>query len=148
MGWLADRVAFLEKGHGLLNLWLCCFFCFFLLAQPKKGKLWNYWHCGGRIILPQRQNWWQVVKILPKSCDPTVWNGKMWLGKIQTTCCNILPPRQNNPAPAVWCRGWFWSLGLKLGLGMKCCNDKMQCYRNNVEIKSVSVLVREITSTR
>ena len=58
-------------------------------------------HCGDRIILPGRQSWQQVVKILRKSCDPTVWNGKMWLGKIQTTCCYILPPRQNSPAPAV-----------------------------------------------
>jgi len=58
-------------------------------------------HCGDWIILPGRQTWQQVVKFLPNSCDPTVWNGKMWLGKIQTTCYNILPPRQNCPAPAV-----------------------------------------------
>ena len=58
-------------------------------------------HCGDRIILPGRQNWEQIVKILPKSCDPTVWNGKMWLGKIQTICYNILPPHQSSPAPAV-----------------------------------------------
>ena len=58
-------------------------------------------HCGDRIILPGKQNWQQVVKILPKSCDPTVWNSKMWLGKIQTTCCNILPPCQNSPTLAL-----------------------------------------------
>ena len=58
-------------------------------------------YCGNWIILPGRQNWEQVVKILPKSCDPTAWNAKMWLGNIQTTCRNILLPRQNSPAPAV-----------------------------------------------
>jgi len=58
-------------------------------------------HCGDQIILPGRQNWWQFTKILPKAHNLTVWNSKMWLGKIQTTCCNILPPRQNSPAPAV-----------------------------------------------
>ena len=65
-------------------------------------------HCGDRIILPGRQNWEQIVKILPKSCDPTVWNGKMWFGKIQTICHNILPPHQSSPAPAVKLIGSFW----------------------------------------
>ena len=60
------------------------------------------WHCGDQIILAGRQNWKQIVKNLPKSCDPTVWNGKVWLGKIQTTYRNILPPHQNSLAPAVW----------------------------------------------
>ena len=57
-------------------------------------------HCSDLIILPGRQNWQQIIKNLPKSHEHTVWNGKMWLGKIQTTRCNILP-RQNSPAPAV-----------------------------------------------
>ena len=60
------------------------------------------WHYGDRIILLGRQNWEQIVKFLPKSCYPTVWNGKMRLGKIQTTYHNILPPHQNSLAPAVW----------------------------------------------
>ena len=34
-------------------------------------------HCGDRIILLGRQNSEQIVKILSKSCDLTVWNGKM-----------------------------------------------------------------------
>ena len=39
----------------------------------------------------------------------------MWLGKIQTTCCNILPPCQNSPAPAV-----IWSIYLNT-------TDRTQC---------------------
>ena len=74
----------------------------------------TYHHCGDWVILLGRQNWEQIVKILPKPCHPTVWNVKMWLGKIQTICCNILPLRQNSPALAV--RYMYEWIGFRIGI--------------------------------
>ena len=71
--------------------------------QGSSRRLAKLWHCTAAIGLFCR--WGKIDSRLLNFCqshatNPIVWNGKMWLRKIQTTCCNILP-RKNSPAPAV-----------------------------------------------
>ena len=69
-----------------------------LADEDSQGHARRVRHCGDRIILLGRQNWRQVVNILPKSRNPTVWNSKMAKFKqpAVTFCLlvKIIRPRQ------------------------------------------------------